>query len=155
MKKITFLIAALVCGSFAFSQNTATQTKPADAVSQKIEFKNAEYNMGKITFGKPVEYVVEMKNISQDTITLASVQPACGCTAPTFTPNEKIAPGQTSKITIHYSSNTMGPFTKPTTIYFAGGLSKQVTFTGEGIPEQAPAAATAAPAPQKSKVVSN
>ena len=133
MKKISLLLAALVTtATVLMAQNTTAMSDPTAKI---LEFKNADYKMGKIPYGKPVEFVVEMKNISHDTITLANVQPACGCTTPSFVPNEKIAPGQTSKITIHYSSNTMGPFTKPSTIYFAGGLTKQVSFTGEGVQE--------------------
>lgn len=145
-------MAALVTGTMAMAQNAAT----TDPVSKNLVFKNAEYSMGKIPYGKPTEYVVELKNIGHDTLTLSSVQPACGCTTPSFTPNEKIAPGQTSKITIHYNSNTKGPFTKLSTVFFAGGLTKQLTFTGEGVDEtatQAPAQAQSAA--EKAKVEKN
>ena len=104
---------------------------------------------------KPVEFTIEMKNIGQDSITLVNVQAGCGCTAPNFTPNEKFGPGQTSKILIRYNGATKGTFTKFSTIYFDGGLSKQVSFSGEGI-EETPATASKAPAPaEKGKSTKN
>jgi hypothetical protein len=139
MKKAYLMAVLVLAGSLAKAQ------APADPTAKILEFRNADYKMGKIPFGKPVEYVVEIKNISRDTITLIQVQPACGCTTPSFKPNEKIAPGKTTQVTIHYSSNTMGPFTKPSNIIFSGGLVKQVSFTGEGFQET-----TVPPAPGNS-----
>ncbi len=135
----------LVTGGLAMAQ------APADPTAKLLEFKNADYKMGKIIYGKPVEYTVEVKNISHDTITLLQVQPACGCTTPSFKPNEKIAPGQHTQIVVHYSSNTMGTFTKPSTIIFSGGLTKQVSFTGEGVPEKTADAQVQAGATQTEK----
>ncbi|GAC1532206.1 MAG: hypothetical protein NVS3B15_12240 [Sediminibacterium sp.] len=132
MKKIAFLLGILLTGGItAMAQNTA----PTDPTGKILEFRNASYQMGKIIFGKPVEYAVEIKNIGKDSIVLQSATAPCGCTTPNFVPNEKFGPDQTVKVTIHFSSNTMGPFTKFTTIYFSGGLSKQVSFTGEGVQE--------------------
>lgn len=154
MKKISVFMALLVISTMGMSQLVATNI-PIDQLDKKVEFKNGEYKLGKIVLNKPVEFTIEMKNIGQDSITLVNVQAGCGCTAPNFTPNEKFGPGQTSKILIRYSNNTKGPFTKFSTIYFDGGLSKQVSFSGEGI-EETPAApaATAKPAASVEKAKS-
>ena len=153
MKKMTFLAAVLIsCTSLMAQTSSGVLTSPtvatvAEPLEKRVEFKNGEYKLGKIPLGKPVEFTIEMKNIGHDSITLLNVQAGCGCTAPNFTPNEKFGPGQTSKILIRYNGGTSGAFTKFSTIFFDGGLSKQVSFSGEGIPETPAAAApTAAPA---------
>lgn len=136
-------MALLFTGTMLMAQTTKNITGvlyTPDPLEKRVEFKNGEYKLGKIPLGKPVEFTIEMKNIGQDTVTLVNVQPGCGCTAPSFTPNEKFGPGQTSKILIHFNGGTKGPFTKFTTIYFDNGLSKQVSFSGEGV-EETPAAA--------------
>ena len=136
-------MALLVISTMGMAQLVATNV-PIDQLEKKVEFKNAEYKLGKIPLGKPVEFTIEMKNISPDSITLVNVQAGCGCTAPNFTPNEKFGPGQISKILIRFNGGTKGPFTKFSTIYFDGGLTKQVSFSGEGIEETPPAPAATA-----------
>ncbi len=149
MKKIAFLATALLIGSFTMAQNAATPVS-SQPLEKRVDFKNNEVKLGKITLNKPVEFTIEMKNIGMDTVTLVNVQAGCGCTAPNFTPNEKFGPGQTSKILIHYNGSTKGTFTKYSTIYFDGGQSKQVSFSGEGIEETVPnATATKSGTPTK------
>lgn len=133
----------VLSGTFAMAQNAATAAPSTEPLEKRVAFTNGEYKLGKIPLGKPVEFTIEMKNIGHDTVTLLNVQAGCGCTAPNFTPNEKFGPGQTSKILIRFNGGTKGPFTKYSTIYFDGGLSKQVNFSGEGIEETPAPAATA------------
>jgi hypothetical protein len=137
MKKIYVLIASLFVAFAGFSQAPA-----AKDVNTQIEFKNDTYNFGKITYGKPVEYVVEMKNIGKDSLSILNAQPGCGCTTPSFKPNEKFGPGQTVKMTIRFNSSALGSFTRYTDVYFTGGLTKKFTFSGEGVQETPAATAT-------------
>lgn len=139
MKKIALLMAVLLTSTFLMAQTSGILTAPAEPLEKRVAFTNGEYKLGKIPLGKPVEFTIEMKNIGHDTVTLLNVQAGCGCTAPNFTPNEKFGPGQTSKILIRFNGGTKGTFTKFSTIFFDGGLSKQVSFSGEGI-EETPAA---------------
>ena len=138
MKKLFITAAVLFVGLVGFSQ-TNVATTPAKDVNTQIEFKNDTYNFGKIAYGKPVEYVVEMKNIGKDSLSILNAQPGCGCTNPSFKPNEKFGPGQTVKMTIRFNSSAIGAFTRYTDVYFTGGLTKKFTFSGEGI-QEAPAA---------------
>lgn len=131
MKKIFVLAAVLFTGLLTKAQ-TSIQADPLAGI---VEFKNADYNFGKITLGKPVSYDVEIKNISKDTLTLANARAGCGCTTPNFTPNQKFGPGQTIKVTIQFNGSVSGTFTRFTDINFSNGLSKQVRFSGEGVPE--------------------
>jgi hypothetical protein len=144
MKKIYVMVMTLFVALAGFSQATTTTT-PAKDVNSQIEFKNDTYSFGKITFGKPVEYIVEMKNIGKDSLSILNAQPGCGCTTPSFKPNEKFGPGQTVKMTIRFNGSVIGAFTRYTDVYFTGGLTKKFTFSGEGvqeIPATAPATAT-------------
>lgn len=138
MKKIFVTAVVLFVGLTGFSQ-APVATPPAKDVNTQIEFKNDMYNFGKIAYGKPVEYVVEMKNIGKDSLSILNAQPGCGCTTPSFKPNEKFGPGQTVKMTIRFNSNAIGAFTRYTDVYFTGGLTKKFTFSGEGIQEAAAA----------------
>lgn len=149
MKKTFLLFALFVSGSSLIAQTNSVQPTQTSVfpLEKRVEFINGEYKLGKITLNKPVEFTIEMKNIGTDSVTLINVQAGCGCTAPNFTPNEKFGPGQTSKILIRYNGSTSGPFTKFSTIYFDNGQSKQVSFSGEGIPETPAAAPTAVSKP--------
>lgn len=150
MKKILVMAVAVFAVFTGFSQTSATT--PAKDVNAQIEFINAEYNFGKITYGKPVEYIVEMKNIGKDTLSILNAQPGCGCTTPSFVPNEKFGPGQSVKMTIRFNSSALGAFTRYTDVYFSGGLTKKLTFKGEGIQETAPAANSGNSTSQKATI---
>lgn len=132
MKKIFVLMAALFTGIMAMAQ-----TQPAKDITKVLEFKNAEYNMGKIPFGKPLEYEVEIKNISAETVVLEKVEVGCGCTTPKYEAGHKILPGEVYKITLGFNGGNMGPFTKFATLYFKDGMSRQVKFFGEAFQEPA------------------
>jgi hypothetical protein len=132
MKKIFVLMAALFTGIMAMAQN-----QPAKDITKVLEFKNAEYNMGKIPFGKPLEYEVEIKNISAETVVLEKVEVGCGCTTPKYEAGHKILPGEVYKITLGFNGGNMGPFTKFATLYFKDGMSRQVKFFGEAFQEPA------------------
>lgn len=140
MKKLVLLTSLAFA---AIIGNAQTATPPVD-INKIVEFKNAEYNFGQIQTGKPVEYVVEAKNISKDTIILVTAKAGCGCTTPNFTPNQKLAPGQVGKVTVGFNGGATGPFSKFADIYFDKGLIKHVTFSGEGVAVVAPPTPAAA-----------
>jgi len=143
MKKILTLLLAFFAVLQVFSQTSAT-TKEND-INTQLAIKNAAYDFGKISYGKPVEYLVEMKNIGSDTLTILSAQPGCGCTTPSFVPNEKFGPNQSVKMTIRFNGSALGTFTRYVDVNFSGGLTKKLTFNGEGIQDKAPAAASTTP----------
>lgn len=138
MKKFTIIAAALFIGFSANAQQATTkapaqetaQPQPKD-ITKVLEFKNADYDFGKIPFGKPAEYELLIKNISHDSVTLDRVQVGCGCTTPKYEANKKFGPGETVKVTLGFNGGTDGAFTKTVTIYFSDNMSKVVTFKGE------------------------
>ncbi len=127
MQKFTFITAFLALT--LVSMQTKAQTK----VEELLKFKNDQYDFGKISFGKPASYSIEITNISKDTVTLINVRPGCGCTTPNFKANQKMAPGQNAQIQITFNGSAMGVFSRYTDIEFSGGLKMQTKFTGEGV----------------------
>jgi hypothetical protein len=89
--------------------------------------------MGKITNGKPVEYNVDVQNISNSNITLDNVIVGCGCTTPKYTKNIVLTPGAHTIITLGFNGAAIGPFSKSATLFFSGNLVKPVSFHGEGV----------------------
>lgn len=137
MKKITILAIALVLTYSVQAQQTTTtvpatekQAEPKD-ITKILEFKNADYDFGKIPFGKQAEYDLMIKNISNDSVTLDKVQVACGCTTPKYEAGKKFGPNETIKITLGFNGGTDGVFTKFVTVFFNDNMSKQVSFKGE------------------------
>ena len=127
MKKI-IILAALFAMTFAYNMANA-QAK----MEEVLKFKNDQYNFGKITFGKPSTYTIEITNISKDTVTLITARPGCGCTTPNFKANQKIAPGNSTEVQITFNGSAMGVFSRFIDIEFSDGLIKQTKFTGEGV----------------------
>lgn len=153
MKKNFLLAIAIMAIGFAQAQTTATVMAPPTVVkdiNKVLQFTNEAYDFGKIPAGKPTKYELQIKNTSSDTITLQKVEVGCGCTTPEYVKDKKFGPGETVSVTLGFSGNANGPFSKFATLYFSDGLSKQVTFKGDAfqVPETP---APANPATQKMK----
>jgi hypothetical protein len=140
MKKMS-LIAVVVCfavASHAQTAMTATsataaapapQSQPSD-ISKVLWFQETDHDFGKIPYGKPVEFDLAMKNLSNDSIRLKNVQAGCGCTTPKWKPGPYAA-GETFKITIGFNGYTEGIFNKIVTIYLDNGMTQVIKFHGE------------------------
>lgn len=143
MKKVYFL-ASIVAFLFV-SIGAQAQTNVDDV----LKFKNDQYDFGKISFGKPVSYVIEVTNVGKDTVTLLNARPGCGCTTPNFKPNQKMGPGQKAQVQITFNGSAMGVFSRFTDIEFTGGLRKQTKFSGEGVAITETTPANSLPTPVK------
>ena len=133
MKKMMVAFSALLMLSAAHAQTSTTTTTnqpTAQDVAKYLQISDADHDMGKIPFGKPIEYEVSVKNVSSDSIKLQNVQAGCGCTTPQWKPGP-YAPGETFKIKVGFNGSTKGTFTKNVTIFLNNGLSKQIKFHGE------------------------
>lgn len=148
MKKAYLFLAIL---TVLFTSITANAQQN---IEQVLKFTNEAYEFGKISFGKPVSYTIEVTNISKDTITLVNARPGCGCTTPNFKPNQKMAPGQKAQVGITFNGSVMGAFTRFTDIEFTGGLRKQTKFSGEGVAiiENTPGEEKKLPTPTKQSI---
>jgi hypothetical protein len=130
MKKI--IIVALLILSIS-SLNAQTTPSSDNDITKYLKFTNDNYDMGKITNGKPVEYNVDVQNISNSNITLDNVIVGCGCTTPKYTKNIVLTPGAHTIITLGFNGAAIGPFSKSATLFFSGNLVKPVSFRGEGV----------------------
>jgi len=130
MKKI--IIVALLILSIS-SLNAQTTPSSDNDITKYLKFTNDNYDMGKIPNGKPVEYNVDIQNISNSNITLDNVIVSCGCTTPKYTKNQVLTPGAHARITLGFNGLAIGPFSKSATLFFSGNLVKPVSFNGEGV----------------------
>lgn len=130
MKKIFFLALALFTTGLLKAQNAATAQTPPPDITKVVQFKELDHDFGKIPFGKPAEFDLEMKNISKDTLRIENVQVGCGCTTPKWTPGPYGA-GEAFKVGIGFNGATDGEFHKVVTIFFSGGLTQVIKFHGE------------------------
>lgn len=122
MKKITLLATA-----FFFALAVTAQTKADDVIKVNSE----KHDFGKIKQGVPVDFVFEVKNISNKPVVVESTNASCGCTTPEK-PTEPIMPGETGKIKVQYNAAAVAPFTKDVYIKLVGiDQPKTVQITGE------------------------
>jgi hypothetical protein len=129
MKSIIFA-AVLLLGAF---QLNAQSTPTPIEITKVLKFTNDNFDMGKIAFGKPTEFTVDIENISTTPITIDNVMVGCGCTTPKYTKGQVIAPGAHASVVLGFNGSAVGPFTKVATVFFSGNLTKQVSFHGEGV----------------------
>jgi hypothetical protein len=129
MKSILF---AAIMFMTAFQLNAQTTPTTTD-ITKVLKFTNDNYDMGKIAYGKPTEFTVDIENISAAPITLDNVMVGCGCTTPKYTKGQVIAPGTHASVVLGFNGSAVGNFTKVATLFFNGGLTKQVSFHGEGV----------------------
>jgi len=125
--KHLFLATLMILGFLG----TKAQTTPTD-ITKVLKFTNDNYNMGTIAYGKPIEFNVDIENISAAPITLDNVMVGCGCTTPKYTKGAVIAPGAHATVTLGFNGSAVGNFSKNATLFFSGNLVKQVTFYGVG-----------------------
>lgn len=109
------------------------QTPQVRNIDQVLSFTNADYDMGKIPAGKPLEYNIVIKNISKDTVVLQEVKVGCGCTSPKYRTGDTILPGKTTFITLGFNGGANGEFAKTADVFFSGGLFKTLRFHGNAV----------------------
>ncbi len=129
MRNYLVLAFLLLVTGVAFGQQMTGAVASKD-VTRYLSFTNDDYDMGKIPYGKPLEYNLTIKNISKDTVTLLSIKAGCGCTTPKYRANDLILPGKSIFITLGFNGGASGEFTKFADLYFNDGMQKQVKFHG-------------------------
>src|SRR5437868_688356 len=115
MKRLYFFLYCLLCFVYSQAQETAPAKKDVDKL---VSITNTDYDMGKISAGKPFEYNLVIKNISKDTVVLQDVKAGCGCTTPKFRAGEKIPPGKSTYIVLGFNGDAHGEFVKTADIIF-------------------------------------
>ena len=131
MKKLLLLVPALFAVALLKAQTpVAQQQQQQTDITKIVEFKELDHDFGKIPFGKPAEFELEMKNLSKDSVKIENVQVGCGCTTPKWSPGP-YAPGETFRVGIGFNGATDGEFHKVVTLFFNGGLSQVIKFHGQ------------------------
>jgi hypothetical protein len=131
MKKFyLFLLFSLMCVNNLKAQVSNAQL--AD-ITKFLTFKNDNYDMGKISNGKPIEFTVDVLNISNSNITLDNVIVGCGCTTPKYIKGQVLTPGSHAIVTLGFNGAAIGPFSKSATFFFSGNLVKSISFHGVGV----------------------
>ncbi|MCU0396433.1 MAG: DUF1573 domain-containing protein [Chitinophagaceae bacterium] len=95
---------------------------------EKLWINENSHDFGKIPQGKPVYTTFELKGVG-DSLKLEMVQAGCGCTTPEFKTGT-YAPGAPVKIKVGFNAAAVGPFNKPITITYNGGMQKVIMITG-------------------------
>ncbi|RYD80016.1 MAG: DUF1573 domain-containing protein [Sphingobacteriales bacterium] len=142
MKKLlTLFVAGLAINASVMAQNKAPQTKAPETKTQEapapiLKFDATHHDFGKIKEDDgPVTYVFKFKNTGNAPLKLTNVQPACGCTASSWT-KEDVAPGKEGEVKATYDVNHRpGPFNKSITVYSNSNPNiTLLTFSGEVLP---------------------
>lgn len=128
MKKWFFVLPALFLISAVHAQTESKDT--VTDISKVVSFSELDHDFGKIPYGKPVEYSVNMKNISAKPIGIKDVVKSCGCTTPVWSAGP-YAPGDTFAVKLGFSGYADGNFSKLVTIYFDNGMTEIIKFHGE------------------------
>ena len=134
MKKMSLFLSSLFIAALVHAQAPAVNNNmltPAADITKALAFKEENHDFGKIPYGKPVEFDVEMKNISSDSIKIDNVKVSCGCTTPKYQAGP-YAPGESFKVTLGFSGYADGAFEKYVDLFFSNGMTKQVRFHGTG-----------------------
>ena len=125
MKRIILLAAITVfCVATSNAQTAKKTAKKADAPvkveTPKVDgagmvFENETIDYGTLPHNADGTRQFVFVNNGNKPLTIESTQGSCGCTVPTK-PEGAIAPGATGKISVHYATDRVGPFTKTVTI---------------------------------------
>lgn len=112
MKKIGFILFALVLSSFVIAQTEVSKKAP------KAQFSKETHDFGKVEeSAKTVSTEFVFKNTGTAPLLIQRVQASCGCTTPEYT-NEPILPGKTGTIKVTYSTvGRPGTFNKEVIVF--------------------------------------
>src|SRR6476469_2920199 len=108
MKKITLFFSSLFVAAIinaqapvaSAAQANPNMLTPAADITKALTFKEENHDFGKIPYGKPVEFDVEIKNVSADSVKIENVKVGCGCTTPKYEQGKAYAPGEDFKVTL-------------------------------------------------------
>ncbi|MBC5774929.1 DUF1573 domain-containing protein [Pontibacter sp. KCTC 32443] len=102
MRKNIYIIALLYLLLISFGASAQGE----------LTFEKESHDFGKIAEGTQATYEFKVKNVGNQPVVIANVQPSCGCTTPDWT-KTPILPGKTGVIkAVYNSAGRPGPFHK-------------------------------------------
>jgi len=111
---------------------TANQVAPpAPPVPLTCTWDVTDYDFGKsIIQLKPGSATFNVTNAGKEPLTIALVQPSCGCTSPKYT-KEPIKPGEKGEVVLTYDAKISGTFSKSAVVKMNDGQKYVLTIRGE------------------------
>lgn len=94
---------------------TQKSSKPAKAAKLPVTFKTLVIDRPNIAYGADETFSFEFKNTGNVPVTISNVQTSCGCTTASK-PEQPVAPGKSSVISVKYDTKRVGEFTKTITV---------------------------------------
>merc|ERR1712086_154915 len=96
----------------------ATQQEPAQEEKKGMVFETEFHDFGKVEKGPTVEHVYSYVNESNEPLIINDHTVQCGCTVPTYTKGEAIAPGETGSVKVGFRSGVKNPGIHNKTVTF-------------------------------------
>lgn len=108
-----FLLVLLACG-------TSCEAQPKPAIPLVVE-GGPTWNFGQVTHKEKREHTFVLRNISNDTVRITSVKPACGCTA-VMVSGSTLAPDGTALVSVNFVAprTSNGKQNKSVSVYIQG-----------------------------------
>ncbi len=100
-----------------------------------ITFTSLIIEKDQMPYGSANEFSFEFKNTGVDSLEIQAVRPSCGCTQ-AKKPESKVAPGESSVISVSYDTKREGAFTKSITVMTNKTEPIVLTIKGSVLPKQ-------------------
>lgn len=108
--KNLLLIACLLMGTTLLAQEVASSEKEG-----VFEFQSEIIDYGYVKKNSEGTRQFVFKNVGDAAIVISHVKTSCGCTVVTK-PEKPILPGETGQLTVNYSTNKTGTFSKKVSV---------------------------------------
>ena len=119
---------------------TTAKVETTQVQGAQINFKSETIDYGTIEKNSDGVRNFVFTNTGNTPLIITSAQGSCGCTVPTY-PREPIAPGAKGTISVKYSTDRVGAFSKTVTLTTNSASANTVlTIKGNVLPEPAAAA---------------
>jgi len=109
-------------------QPAVTPLPDPNAKPPKLVIEKLEFDAGAVSKGQVIEAEFLVKNTGAGPLQIQRVQPACGCTVPSF--DKEIAPGQSGKIKASVNTTAFsGPISKTVQVFTNDSALSTFTLT--------------------------
>jgi hypothetical protein len=116
-----FVLAVFTCTATAQEvaktkdKEKTTKTKAPKKEKLPVTFKTLVIDRPNIAYGADETFSFEFKNTGKTPVVISNVQTSCGCTTASK-PDQPVAPGKSSVISVKYDTKRVGEFTKTITV---------------------------------------
>ena len=93
--------------------------------AQSLQFRQDTLDVGLTTWYRPIKGIFRFKNVSNNTVRIAEVDPGCGCLLPSY-PEGDIRPGEEGRVVITYNAEMLGRFDRLILVRVEGEMPQLV-----------------------------